>query len=269
MTVTPHPFDRALQLDSADAGTMRGATQPEWANMVGPFGGITAAILLRAVESHPNRIGDPLALTVNFAAPIADGDFDITVRPARTNRSNQHWILELRQGDEVKSTATALFGLHRDTWADTEAQPPKAPAPEQVPAGAFIDAAVWAQRYDMRFIEGPVPTDGTPSPSSTTTLWVRDADGRRLDFAALAALSDVFYPRVFLRRGDILPAGTTSLTTYFHADQDQIDALGDDFVLASAHSNRFSRGYFDQSAQLWSRAGQLLVSTHQFVYFKS
>lgn len=266
--MTPHPFDRALQLEPVDAGVVRGATEPAWANMVGPFGGITAAALLRAIESHPDRIGDPLALTVNYAAPIADGSFDIALRAARTNRSNQHWILELRQGDEVKTTATAVFGLHRDTWADIEAHPPKAPAPEGIPRSDFIESIIWATRYDMRFTEGPVPQEGVHSESSTTTLWVRDVEERPLDFAALATVSDIFYPRVFMRRGGFIPAGTISLTTYFHADKAQIDAVGGDFVLGSAHANAFSRGYFDQSAHLWSRDGVLLTSSHQLVYFK-
>lgn len=266
--MTSHPFDRALQLDRAGAGLVRGATEPQWANMVGPFGGITAAALLRAVESHPDRIGDPLALTVNYAAPIADGSFDIALRAARTNRSNQHWVLELRQGDEVKTTATAVFGRHRDTWADIEARPPKTAAPEDLPRSPFIESIIWAKRYDMRFTEGPIPEEGVHSESSTTTLWARDVEARPLDFAALAAVSDIFYPRVFLRRGGFIPAGTISLTTYFHADAAQVDAVGGDFVLGSAHANGFSRGYFDQSAHLWSRDGVLLTSSHQLVYFK-
>ena len=72
-----HPFDSALRLDAVDRSHLLGQTQPEWANMVGPFGGISAATLLHAVEQHPDRLGAPLALTVNFAAPIADGGFDI------------------------------------------------------------------------------------------------------------------------------------------------------------------------------------------------
>lgn len=269
MTSAAHPFDQALALERIDADTVRGTTSPPWANMVGPFGGITCAVLLRAAETHPQRIGDPLALTVNYAAPITDGEFDIELRAARTNRSNQHWTLQLSQQGEVKTTATALFGLHRDTWADDETHPPHTSAPEDLPVGRFVDAIVWAKRYDMRFADGPVPTGpGDESPSSTTTLWVRDAESRPLDFAGLACLSDVFFPRIFLRRGQFVPAGTISLTTYFHADHDEITAVGNDFVLASAHANRFSRGYFDQSAHLWSRAGRLLVSTHQLVYFK-
>jgi hypothetical protein len=125
--MTPaHPFDNAIHLDVVDGNVRRGRTRPEWANMVGPFGGITAAVLVHAIETHPDRTGEPLALTVNFAAPIADGDFDISLRAARTNRTNQHWIVELNQGGEVKTTATAVFGIRRDTWANTEARPPTA-----------------------------------------------------------------------------------------------------------------------------------------------
>src|SRR6185437_8054365 len=124
-----HPFDEALRLDTISADVRRGRTHPEWANMVGPFGGITAAAMLAAVEGHPDRIGEPLALTVNFAAPIAYGDFDIGVRAARTNRTNQHWIVELSQDGVVKTTATAVFAIRRESWTDTEANAASAPPP--------------------------------------------------------------------------------------------------------------------------------------------
>jgi hypothetical protein len=58
------------------------------------------------------------------------------------------------------------------------------------------------------------------------------------------------------------------LTTYFHADQEQLDALGSDYVLGTARTNQFSGGYFDQSAQLWTRGRALLATSHQIVYFK-
>ncbi len=168
----------------------------------------------------------------------------------------------------VKTTATAIFAIRRESWADTEAHPPSAPAPEQMSA---VDPGLvrWTGLYDTRYVEGAMPgKGGDPSPSSTTTLWVRDRARRPVDYAALAALCDIFYPRVFLRHGGFLPSGTISLTTYFHADQQQLEAVGDDFVLATAHANRFANGYFDQSAQVWTRAGTLLATTHQIVYFK-
>lgn len=269
MTET-HPFDRALRLVTIDDASRRGQTQPDWANMVGPFGGITAATLLHAIETHPDRLGDPLALTVNFTAPIVDGDFEIVLRVPRTNRTNQHWIVELIQDDAVKTTATAVFALRRDTWADIQATSPDTVPPEDIAAAAADGLPVWVGRYDMRFVAGSFPNQhGGPDPSSTTTVWIRDRAHRTVDYAALTALCDVFVPRVFLRLGRFIPAGTISLTTYFHADATQLDAVGSDFILGTAYANRFHQGYFDQSAQMWTRDGTLLASTHQIVYFKT
>lgn len=264
-----HPFDAAIALDSVSTGLVHGCTRPDWAHVVGPFGGLTAAIILRAIEIQPDRRGEPVALTVNFAAPVTDGDFDVLVESPRTNRTNQHWIGQLRQDGQTRTTATALFGLRRDTWADTERQAPVVPTPEQVGAQETSDFAPWLRNYDMRIVEGPAPIRVEQARSeSTTTLWVRDSRERPLDHAALAALCDVFYPRVFLRRGGIVPAGTVSLTTFFHADDQQLQMVGEDFLLGSACASRFGGGYFDQSAALWSRGGALLAMSHQIVHFK-
>ncbi|OBB91880.1 acyl-CoA thioesterase [Mycolicibacterium peregrinum] len=270
-----HPLDNALELESAGDDRWRGRTLPEWANMVGPFGGVTAATLLRAVELHPQRHGQPIALTVNYVAPIADGEFEVVTRLVKTNRSNQHWIVELGQDDEVKTTATAVFGLRREGWSDTEVEWPQAPAPEDIEQSVPPFGVVWFDNFDMRFVDGAMPDAGndsaepTESASSTTTMWVRNKPSRPMDFAALTAVSDIFYPRVFLRRGHFVPAGTVSISVYFHADDEQLAAQGDDFVLGTARAHRYSGGYFDQSARLFGRSGTLLATSHQFVYFKA
>ena len=50
-TSTPHPFDKAIALQHSDlrAGHFTGTTSPDYWNMVGPFGGTTAAVALQAV----------------------------------------------------------------------------------------------------------------------------------------------------------------------------------------------------------------------------
>lgn len=268
MTTTTHAFDSAISLADNGPGRYGGRTTPAYANMVGPFGGVTAAAIVRAIELHPDRIGEPVALTVNYLAPIHDGSFDVDVRAVRTNRTNQHWIAEVSQEHGATTTATAVFGLRRNAWSDIEAQMPAAPNPETIPPTTTPDFVPWMANYAMRYVEGGLPSGEQESPSSTTTLWVRQQPARALDFPALTALSDVFYPRVFLRRGRALPAGTISLTTYFHVDSAELSRQGTDFVLASAQAQRFERGYFDQSAQLWGRDATLLASSHQIVYYK-
>src|SRR5690606_20096376 len=72
-----HLFDRAIALDSVAPGRCAGRTDAAWANMVGPFGGITAATALNALLLHPDRLGEPVALTVNFCAALAEGAFEV------------------------------------------------------------------------------------------------------------------------------------------------------------------------------------------------
>jgi len=261
-------FDDGIALERTADGLLSGRTVPEWANMVGPFGGITAAALVRAIELQPDVHGQPVALTANYLAPIADGPFDIAARAVRTNRTNQHWYVELSQDGEVKTTATAVFGIRRDTWGDTQLVRPAVPAPDEVPAGSI--GPTWMANYDMRYVAGGIPdgTDGA-SASSETLLWLRDNPARPWDFASLAAACDIFYPRVFLRLGRMLPAGTVSITVYFHADTETLDAQGSDFVLARAQAQQFSAGHFDQSAQIWATDGALLATSHQIVYYKA
>ena len=266
-----YPFDTAIALTPTHENRFRGATTPAYANMVGPFGGTTCATLLNAALLHPARLGHPVALTVNFASALADGDFEIEARAVRTNRSTQHWIIELTQGGAIAATATAVFAQRRETWGAPEAVAPQGlPPPDALARPHLMGRPVWVRRYDMRFAAGDMPDqfDAQERPDSMSSLWVRDEPPRPLDFASLAALCDTFFPRIFIRRRKRVPIGTVSLTTYFHADDAMLAAQGDRHVLGTARALNFRNGYFDQSAEVWSDAGQLLASTHQIVYFR-
>jgi acyl-CoA thioesterase len=238
--------------------------------MIGPYGGITAATLLQAALRHPSRLGDPIALTVNFAGPIAEGAFVIEARPVRTNRSTQHWIIELFQGEELATSATAVFAVRRETWACDEAAFPDVPPADTVSGMAGFAPVRWLAAYDIRPVRGarPQAEAGTESPDSLTQFWLRDHPARTPDYAAMAAWCDSFYPRIFLKRAGFVPAGTVSMTTYFHADAATLAALGDRHVLGCAQAQVFRQGFFDQRAQVWSPDGALLATSHQIVYFK-
>ena len=261
-------FDQAIALHPLDQGRYAGSTRIAWLNMVGPFGGITAAVLLQAVLLHPERLGNPVAFTVNFCAGVAEGAFEIIAKPARTNRSTQHWTIELTQGGTVVITATAVTAVRRITFSSIESHPPRVTPANELPR-ATATPLPWTQRYDMRSLTGHLPTVWDGSEGDTLTqMWVRDVQQRPVDFASLTALADTFFPRVFLRRRTFVPIGTVSMTVYFHADAAELAALGNGFVLGQASAQCFFNGFFDHSAQLWSDAGQLLATTHQVVYFK-
>jgi acyl-CoA thioesterase len=270
MTEPMHPFDAAIALERTGEHVARARTSPAFQNFIGPFGGVTAAQVLQAVLIHPQRLGDPVAFTVNFAAAIADGEFDVEALPVRTNRSTQHWIVTARQQGQVVATATAITAVRRDTWSRDEAVMPEVPAASDVPLPTVAGRVEWIKRYEMRFIDGMFPGEwnGGDSGHSRSRLWVREQPPRPMDFASLCAMSDVFFPRIWLRRATQVPLGTVSMTVYFHVGEAALRATGTGYLLAQAQGQGFAAGYFDHTAQLWNEAGTLMATTHQVYYFK-
>lgn len=275
-----HPFDHAIALTGSGPDNFVGHTSPAYWNMVGPFGGISAAVVLNGVMQHSARLGEPVALTINYASGMAPGPFSVAARAARTNRSTQHWVIEVMQRDEagrpqIVLTATVLTALRRRSWSGSDLPMPLVAPPGDVPLHTMPMPMEWLNRYEIRAVYGHMPTarDGTvqqdhPDTDSLTRYWMRDLPARPLDFCALAALVDVFYPRVYLRRQTIVPVGTVSLTVYFHAGTDDLQACSDGYVFGQARGQEYRNGFFDQSAQLWSESGTLLVNSQQIVYYK-
>src|SRR4051794_13360885 len=160
---TSHLFDDATRVAAGDSRWSGHTSEDYWA-FVGPFGGATAATMLRAIIEHPQRSGDPLALTVNFCALVARGPFDLDVRLIKANRSTQHWSVELTQGGtDVATFATAVFAARRASWSHQQAQFPHAPPFEAT--RRYLNSSLkmsWVKQYDFRFVEGEPQLGGAP-----------------------------------------------------------------------------------------------------------
>jgi acyl-CoA thioesterase len=250
----------------------QGHTSDDYWAFVGPFGGATAATILRALIDHPQRAGDPLALTVNFCALIAQGVFDLDIRLVKANRSTQHWSVEMTQnGGEVTTLATAVFAERRPSWTHQQAKFPQATPFEQTLPYAKVTAP-WIKQYDFRFVEGEPDFSGRPQAepaSAFSKLWIGDRIPRKIDVLSLMSMSDAFFGRVFHARRELMPFGTVSLTTYFHADTQDLAAEDISRVLAIADAKIFHKSFGDQNGELWSPGGRLLATTHQIAYFKA
>jgi acyl-CoA thioesterase len=265
-----HLFDDATRVVAGDS-RWQGRTSPDYFAFVGPFGGCTAATVLRALIEHPQRAGDPLALTVNYCAPIAEGDFDLDVRLVKANRSSQHWSVELSQGGgDVATLATAVFAERRPSWSHQSAEMPAAKPFETIPAYTRV-AAPWIKQYDFRFIEGEpnFATGNQEVTSAYSKLWIGDRVPRKIDMLSLVSMSDAFFARVFHARRELVPFGTVTLTTYFHVRSEDLVAEDITYVLACADAKIFNRSYQDQTGELWSPSGKLIATTTQMGYFKA
>ena len=182
LTKTAHLFDDATRVTAGDS-CWQGRTSGDYWAFVGPFGGTTAATILRALIDHPERAGAPLAMTVNYCAPVAEGAFDLDVRLVKANRSSQHWCVELTQGGgDVATLATAVFAERRPSWSHAQAPFPGAKPYEQTLPYAEV-AAPWVKQYDFRFVEGDRFRAAQFGSSAYSKMWIAIAC-RKIDAVA-------------------------------------------------------------------------------------
>jgi acyl-CoA thioesterase len=265
-----HPLDAATALEKS-GDHVRGSTSDAYWNFTGPFGGATAATLLRAAIEHPKRQNLPLSMTINYCAPVAKGGFDLDVTEKRTNRSTQHFYVEMKQESGTIATATLVFAARPKDFSHLSTKMPQVSPPEEIESPKRKAPLAWIDRFDMRFASGfPVmrPKGDEPLGSARTEVWMRDEPVRKMDFTGLMNMSDAFFARPFHVLGKLITVGTVSMTTYFHCDEADLAEVGEDYLLGIADANVFEKGYSDQAAELWTRGGKLLATSHQILYFR-
>jgi len=120
--------------DGARIALYEWQTDERYWNQIGPFGGWIAAALLRPVLDHPERHGSPLSITINFAAAIRAGRYDVRVELLRRNRSTSFWFVRFLQEQDGETVhcadATVVLAVRRPMMSFAIAKPPPARAPE-------------------------------------------------------------------------------------------------------------------------------------------
>lgn len=262
-----YELDNSLQLTLGENGAWQGATSPGYGNRVGPYGGWIAALLMKAIlEQGPQ--GEPLSLTVTFLGGCADGALNGSTRLLRRSRTNEHWTAEFSDcSGAAVAHAVATFGLRRPTVPMGSMKPPApAPRPEEVPERpSFGDRGpAFFNRYDARQFVG-LPFKKNPTAESRA--WIRDADGRPLDWISLAAHADAPVPRAFLVSGTPSGIATMTMSVYFHATPEAFAEAGGDFILVESDCRAGHDGFHDQTALLWTASGKLLATSEQVVWY--
>jgi acyl-CoA thioesterase len=257
-------LEEALTLRPTDDGWLTHA-HPGFHGLNAMFGGWITAIALRAIVESAEGDGQPSAITVNFVDPIPPSS-EVTIRTRRLggSRSVSHWLAELATvgADAPAAIATAVMATRRESDGHVQPTMPDAPDPEILEE--FHAPGPQGERSLIRLITGlPYGRMDTYS-----THWVRDLTGRRMDRLQLAYFADQFAPRSFFWSPEPRPSATLTMTVYFHGTDDEIDAVGDDYILSEAVGTRGESSTSGQHARLWSRAGVLLATTEQLAWYR-
>jgi acyl-CoA thioesterase len=265
-----HVFDESLAMTAhpaiADGLRYEAATHPGFANIIGPYGGWSAALLGKAVIEASGSDMELTSITTDFLAGAPLGPVSVDLDCDREGRSTEFWRATISRGDDRKlaNRAVAILARRRETVAWVEGVRPEAPEPEDCDR---VDLPMeWAKTVEMR------PAVNKPFRGASETqssCWVRLSPDRPLDPVSLLALADTPTPRLFYVIGRPEFIATVSMTVYLHATSDDYAAVGTDYLLVDANGARGGRGFYDQHARMWSRDGRLLATTQQIVTYRT
>ena len=262
-------FDEALALRINEDGHWLALADNRYEAITGMYGGWAVGVILKTVILQSGQEFSPSALTINYVHKIEPGsEVKIEARLIGNGRSIQHWQAQIMEADGVRILAQAMlvFSARRETDGHTQPSMPDVPDPETLEE--FI--APWLRGRPFYFAHQR-PVHGFPAFAryeTTSMAWVREGEGRKMDHVQLAFLSDLYPPRPFFWSEGPRPYATTTLSLYFHATADELDAVDDDFVLNEAIGTRGERSTSGQQARIWSRNGELLMTTEQLGWFR-
>jgi acyl-CoA thioesterase len=254
----------AVSLRPDGASRWLAYADPDHESINAMFGGWATAISLSSVMRSGAGDGAPTAMTINFIEAITpDQDVAIEVSQLGGGRSVEHWRADLRQksDDRFLASATVILANRRSTDSQSQFSMPTAPEPETLEE--FHAPGPQGQRTMLRLISGEYA-----SGDSSSAHWMRDLSGRRLDHVQLAYLADQHAPRSFFWGPGPRVSATLTMTIYFVASDDEIAAVGDDYLLAETTGTRGHQAISDLQARIWSREGTLLATTQQLAWYR-
>lgn len=258
-------LSEALALHAQGPGAWRGLADPRYEAGTGMFGGWTAALLLRAVQSDPRAQGTPVSLTASYVKRVPPGsELALHVRVLGGSRSLTFFQAELSLAGEpdVAATAQVIIAQRKPTDGFTEHAPPRAPDPEALPR--VHPPGTFGERTLVR----PTGEGLFDQPSSLSIMWTRELSGRAVDRVQLAYLADAYAPRIYTKSNAPRPSSTLTMSVYFFASDAELAAVGDDYVLTEVIGTRAEQATIGSSARLWSRHGALLATTEQLCWYK-
>jgi acyl-coenzyme A thioesterase PaaI-like protein len=261
----------AMTLTAAGPGRWTTHAGQAWRNPGGGlWGGYAIGLCVRVMEAEPEAIGEPLSLTLTYAAALPAGDLEIRTRRLRQGGSIGVWEVELYPAgtEQVGVHAIVTMARRPSTPAFSFASMPAAPDPESLPSPDVTPHGAsqhfGAQAFERRTAEGFPPK---PSADSRSLAWVRSRRGP-WDKALLGMVTDNSAPRAFYALGPNVNTTTLSLTVYLHATAAEIAEMGDDYLLIECEGRVGGGGASDERSSYWRRDGKLLATSEQLAWYR-
>jgi len=233
----------------------------DWMQGRATYGGLSAAICLKAVENTFENLPPLRSAQVSFIGPVG-GEVTIKTSIMRQGRSVSFISAEMTGEKGLATQAVFCFGSPRESRIDRIfTEPPKVPTRED--SKPFFDNAfgpAFSNNFECLLAQGGHPISG--SKQHEHFIWVRHKDPQATDMTALLGLADMPPPAVLPMFIEFAPI--SSMTWMINILDTDITTTDGWWLMRSA-ADHAREGYSSQDMQVWNASGNLVVSAQQNV----
>jgi acyl-CoA thioesterase len=253
-------FSEALNGVRRDGDTWVASIGEDWLQGRSAFGGIQAALALRAMRELVAAEVPLRSLQVAFLAPVPAGEVRIVAKVLRQGKNVSQVEARLVDGDDTLCVVIAVFGAARASKLHLLPAQPAVQAMSAPHVLRYVPGLLpqFTQHFHARWLQGDVPFSGSTKTEQVVDISLKD-DGVA-DEAHVIAFAD-FIPPVALSMLD-QPAPGSSLTWMLELFADArglpLDGWRIDAQLQAAQD-----GYTSQQVMLWGPGGEPVALSRQ------
>jgi acyl-CoA thioesterase len=253
-------FSEALDGVRRDGDTWIAAIGEDWLQGRSAFGGIQAALALRAMRALVPAEVPLRSLQVAFLAPVPAGEVRMAAKVLRQGKNVSQVEARLVDGDDTLCVVIAVFGASRASKLHLLPSQPAVRAMAAPHVLRYVPGLLpqFTQHFEARWLQGDVPFSGSTKTEQVVDIALKD-DGVA-DEAQVIAFAD-FIPPVALSMLD-QPAPGSSLTWMLElfADARGLPLQG---WRIDAQLQAAQDGYTSQQVMLWGPGGEPVALSRQ------
>lgn len=256
-------FDSETAIEEIAPGRWTTNLSPAWNIGDNPNGGYAAAAALQAMVRVAGR-PDPVSVTTHYLRPgLAEQPGEIRTELIKRGRRAVNMSASLHQDGKERLRTLAAFADLGETTAEGEGPeltmpPVPLPPPEHCRTRNNLSQGIElpiTSRLEVRI--DPALAEPGAAGRAEIAGWVRFADGRPADSAALVLFADAFPPSLYSLLGRVGWVPTLELTVHVR----RRPAPG--WIAARFRTSDLANGMMVEDGELWDETGALVARSRQ------
>jgi acyl-CoA thioesterase len=255
-------FSRVLDSVVVRNGVATPVVPDEWMQGRSVFGGLQAALAVRALRAVVPRDVPLRVMQTTFVAPIGAGEVPIEVRVLRTGKSVTHAEARCVVAGETAMITVGVFGRGRPSRISVIPRQPEPAVTSSDPVEIrYVEGFTnkFIRHFAIRWLRGGLPFTGTQSTEAVMEVGIEDSEPTSEEH--VIAIADVPPPISFSMLRERATGSSVTWTIEFLRDTFADLPHGRwrlDAQVAAARD-----GYTSQSVMIWGPAGEPVALSHQ------